>query len=72
MTDTFIDGCGVVKDQPLPEGTRLRLCPTEDPSEDVTVFVFDGAVHLVGQYSPLDSCPTARNRVAVWPVKIGA
>ena len=53
MTDTFISGCGVFPDAALPEGTRLRLSPTGNPSEDVEVYVEDGHIHLVGHYTPI-------------------
>lgn len=66
MTDTFIDGCGVIKDQPLPEGTRLRLRPVPGRDDlDISVYVEDGRVHLAGQYARLVAWSTEPNRVEV-------
>lgn len=45
-----LDGGGVFPDKPLPVGTRLRISFGE-PSGDVTVFVEDGRLHVIGQYS---------------------
>jgi cytosine/adenosine deaminase-related metal-dependent hydrolase len=57
----------VFADTPLDAGTRLRLCPSDDPTEDVNVWVNDGKIHVVGQYSPLAVRHAALNHVIVQP-----
>jgi hypothetical protein len=69
-TDTYVDGGGVFADAPLIAGTRLRLCPTEDPTEDVNVWVADGMIHVVGQYAPLAARHAALNHVIVQPAPV--
>jgi cytosine/adenosine deaminase-related metal-dependent hydrolase len=69
-TDTYVDGGGVFADTPLDAGTRLRLCPTDDPTEDVNVWVNDGKIHVVGQYSPLAVRHAALNHVIVQPAPV--
>lgn len=69
MTDVFISGGGVFEDQPLPQGTRIRMRPSpNEPACDVEVFVRDGHVHVVGHYKRLTGEVTGPNRVEVWTV----
>jgi hypothetical protein len=71
-----LDGGGVVADTVLLTErpmlpVRLRLHPTGDPSEDVTVFVEDGVVHVVGQYGTVHAERLAANHVGLSVVKPG-
>jgi len=68
VTDTFISGCGVFPDAALPDGTRLRLHPTGNPSEAVEVYVEGGHIHLVGHYTRVVTSYEGENHVHVWPV----
>ena len=63
--DTFIDGLGVVDDYALPTGTRIRLRPTGDPSEDITVEVSEGHVNVMGMNRPVVVKPHEKNWVTV-------
>ena len=65
-----LSGGGVLPDQPLPAGTRLRLSPTGDPAADVEVWVEDGQVHLAGHYWPLQVVSSG-NRARVRAVPVG-
>lgn len=51
--DTFIDGCGVLKDTPVGKGIRIRFRLAEDRQQDITVHVEDGRLHIYGMYRPL-------------------
>ena len=52
-SNTFIDGCGVYKDTPIGEGTRIRLRLAEDRQQDISVYLEDGVLHIFGMYRPL-------------------
>jgi hypothetical protein len=69
VTDTYIDGGGVVPDAPLPAGTRIRFSPTGDPRDDITVHVENGALTIAGQYRQLAVHPRAMNIVRVISVR---
>lgn len=66
MTDTFIDGGGVIPDAPLPAGTWIRFIL--DPAlrdNDIIAHVQDGKLHVRGVYRPLDTEQTAVNALDV-------
>lgn len=71
--NTFVDGCGVVADGPIGEGTRIRFKLDEDRQQDVSVYVEDGVLHVLGQYRPLVVVTVEDNHVdiatKVWPKK---
>ena len=70
--DTFIDGGGVIADVPLGEGTRIRFWIDEDRQNDISVFVKDNVLHVVGQYRPLTTVIVEENHVDVTTVKWNA
>lgn len=54
MTDTYEDGGGVLKDQPLTKGTIIRFVPDpNDRARDITVSLSDGEVRVSGSYRRL-------------------
>lgn len=61
-----IDGCGVTPDQPLPDGTRLRVGLDADPRNDVSIFVHRGRIHVVGQYGRVVAEKVAPNYVELF------
>lgn len=63
--DTFIDGCGTIADVPIGSGTRIRLKLDDDRQKDISVFVQDGVLHVVGQYLPLVISPVERNYIEI-------
>jgi hypothetical protein len=69
--DTYVDGCGVLNDIPLGEGTRIRLRLSEDRQQDISIFVDDGIVHVYGMYRPLNAAQIEDNHICVdtkvWP-----
>lgn len=65
MIDTFLDGGGVIADQPLGEGVWIRFHPTGNPEEDIRVAVVDGVVHAVGMWRMIDTRQTALNALDV-------
>lgn len=71
--DTFIDGCGVISDTPIGEGTRIRFKLEENRQQDISVYVEDGVLHILGQYRPLISVVVEDNHIdvatKVWPKK---
>ena len=71
--DTFIDGCGVISDTPIGEGTRIRFKLMDDRQQDVSVYVEDGVLHILGQYRPLIAVTVEDNHIdvatKVWPKK---
>ena len=67
--DTFIDGGGVIDDVPLGEGTRIRFWIDEDRQNDISVFVKDNVLHILGQYRPLTSVVVDGNHLDVTTVK---
>jgi len=64
-----LDGGGVVPDLQLPEVTWLRLRTSDDPADDVRVYVEDGQVHVVGQYATVHAERVAPNHVALNTVR---
>ena len=69
MTDTYIDGGGVVPDAPLPAGSFIRFSPTGDPKDDITVHVENGGLTVAGQYRELSIGPRAMNIVRIRSVR---
>ena len=71
MADTFVDGCGVVADGPIGSGTRIRFKLDEDRSQDISVYVRDGVLHVIGQYRPVLVVAVEENHIDVvterWP-----
>lgn len=65
MTDTWVDGCGVIADQPLGDGVRVRFRLDTDPLHDVTARVADGRLHVAGMNSPLTIEPIEPHRLTV-------
>ena len=65
MTDTFLDGGGVLPDTELPEGTRIRFRLLGGNAEAVNVFVEDGVLHVVGQYRPVHARRVGANHLTV-------
>lgn len=63
--DTFVDGCGTISDEVIGSGTRIRFKLDEDRNRDISVFVQDGVLHIIGQYLPLIVSPVERNYVEV-------
>ena len=53
MADTFVDGCGVFADAPVGKGTRIRYQQHEDRQQDISVYLEDGKLHVLGMYRPL-------------------
>jgi alkyl hydroperoxide reductase subunit AhpC len=71
-TDTYVDGGGVLKDQPLTAGSRIRfVLDPEDRSKDVVAYIENGALHVRGCYRMLDTLQSAVNAIDViampWP-----
>jgi hypothetical protein len=66
-----IDGCGVVDDAPLPEGTRLRVAINSEPAHDVSLFVEDGRLHAIGQYGRVIAERVAPNHVELFTIVPG-
>jgi hypothetical protein len=62
---TAIDGGGVVHDEPLPEGTRVRFRLGTHGDSDISVHVEDGILYVIGQYRPLLVALTERNHLEV-------
>lgn len=69
--NTWIDGCGVAADQPLPDGVRIRFRLAADPLHDVTAHVADGRLHIAGMNLPLLLEPVEPHRVDVGTHGIG-
>jgi hypothetical protein len=65
MSDTYIDGCGVVADEPIGEGTRIRFKLEENRQNDISVYVEDGVLHILGQYRPLVVVKVEPNHIDV-------
>lgn len=63
--DTFVDGCGVVADKPLGEGTRIRFRLESDRQQDISVYVEDGVLHILGQYRPLIATTLESNHIDI-------
>lgn len=69
MADTFVDGCGVVADGPIGNGTRIRFKLDEDRQQDISVYVQDGILHIIGQYRPLVAVRLEENHIDVGSVR---
>jgi hypothetical protein len=53
-SDVFVDGLGVVADEPLPEGTRIRFrIDPADPGRDLTAHVEHGQLLVSGFRYPV-------------------
>lgn len=64
MTDTFLDGGGVLSDRELPAGTRLRFRPDpEHPELDLTAWVENGVLVVAGPWSVVSAWLRSSNRV---------
>lgn len=63
--DTYLDGCGVVPDTPLGVGTRIRFKLENNPQQDISVYVEDGILHIVGQYRPLVCVSVEENHIDI-------
>lgn len=63
--DTYIDGCGVLPDEPIGTGTRIRFRLTEDPQQDVSVYLHGGVLHIAGQYRPVRVLRLEENHVDI-------
>lgn len=49
MSDVFLDGLGVLRDEPLPDGARLRFrIDPADPGRDLTAHVEGGRLVVSG------------------------
>ena len=64
MSDTYLDGGGVMADRPLPAGAWLRFNLGE-PNEAVTVHIDGGGLRVVGQYRPLRVERVAENELRI-------
>ena len=64
MTDTYLDGGGVLADQPLPHGAWIRYNPGT-PDTAITVHTDDGGLRITGHYRPLCVERVAGNEVRV-------
>lgn len=65
-TDTFVDGGGVLDDQPLPEGSIVRfVIDPGDRQRDITVVLRDGDLKVLGPYRPLISRQLHPNVISV-------
>lgn len=64
----LVDGGGVLPDRELdlPEDARLRVRISSDSAEDLTVYVADGKLHVVGQYRPVVVDVDALNHVSLY------
>lgn len=72
VSDTWLSGGGVLPDQALPGGTRLRMRAGATAREDVDVYVGeDGRVHIVGHYGTVHAQRVEPNHVAVHVVPPG-
>lgn len=67
----YLDGGGVIADRELADHTRLRVRLTDNPADDVSVYVEDGRLHVAGQYARLCVRQVEANRVSVTPVAPG-
>ncbi len=67
--DTYIDGCGVVADTPIGTGTRIRFRSTESGQHDISVYMEDGVLHVLGQYRPLAVVVVEENHVDVSTIR---
>jgi hypothetical protein len=65
------DGGGVFPDEFISDGDRLRLSFTGEGSEDVTLYVEDGELHIFGQYTALLIDRVEANHVALHTVPPG-
>jgi hypothetical protein len=65
VSNTAIDGGGVILDEPLPDGTRIRFRLGDKGCHDVSVYVEDGVLHVSGQYRPLLLALVERNHLEV-------
>jgi hypothetical protein len=66
-TDTYVDGGGVLKDQPLTAGSVIRfVIDPEDRERDITVHVVPGAgVMVKGMWNPIITHPMQSTQVMV-------
>jgi hypothetical protein len=67
--DTFIDGCGVVSDTPIGTGTRIRFRLEDDRQQDISVYLEDGVLHVLGMYRPLVVVSVEDNHVDVSTIR---
>lgn len=73
MTDTWIDGSGVVADEPLPEGAWIRfVLDPEIREKDVVAYVQGGKLHVVGPWRMLDIEQRALNIVDISPIPLAS
>ena len=65
--DIFIDGGGVVADQPLPDGTRVVFQTGSSGVDAITAYVQQGKLVLKGQYRILTVDKLDSNTITVEP-----
>lgn len=63
--NTFIDGCGVVHDVPMGTDVRIRFRLSDDPQQDISVYLQSGVLHIAGQYRPLRVVHMEENHVDI-------
>ncbi len=63
--DTFVDGCGMKKDEPLGEGVRIRYKTNGRAQDDLTVYVQDGHLYVYGMNCPIVIEPVSFNHVRI-------
>lgn len=63
--DTLIDGYGIIPDVPIGKGTRIRFRLEESGQQDISVYLEDGILHIVGQYRPLVTVVVEENHVDI-------
>lgn len=64
----WLDGGGVIPDEPLATDVRLRVRLTDNPAEDVTVRVDGGQLHVIGQYAAVQIHRVQANHVTIQPL----
>jgi hypothetical protein len=63
--NTYIDGCGLIADEPIGKDVRIRFRLDEDPQQDISVYLQDGILHIAGQYRPVIVTRLEENHVDV-------
>jgi hypothetical protein len=65
MTNTFVDGGGVLSDQPLPEDARVVFRVGPSGADAITVYVEGGQLVVSGQYRRLDPVMLEPNMLVI-------
>jgi hypothetical protein len=69
-SDIYVDGGGVLKDQPLTPGSHiLFVLDPRDRSKDVVAYVHDGMLHVHGCYLKIAVEQVAVNAVDLRTVR---